>query len=156
MFLQSSFEIIFVIVVVFWRVTDFRFRKEALFVYDVGPGLNDGMNLSLVFGNLRHKFRVSWLLLLAVDRLVEVLILTSILRGALLPIFISFQGWNSRSELLLLLSKVLYQVAKLVYTFSQFSVESLFQSLNLRGVSITTFIFVWFGPAGLLIVIGRP
>ena len=72
MFLQSSLEIIFAIVIVFGRIADFRFRKEALFVDDIGTGMGDGMNLGMIFGNSGGKLRISRLLLLAVDRLIEI------------------------------------------------------------------------------------
>ena len=55
MFLQSSLEIIFAIVIVFGRITDFRFRKESLFVDYIGTGMGDGMNLGVVFGNTGGK-----------------------------------------------------------------------------------------------------
>jgi hypothetical protein len=55
MFLQSSLEIIFAIVIVFGRITDFRLRKESLFVDNIGTGLGDGMNLGVVFGNTSGK-----------------------------------------------------------------------------------------------------
>ena len=72
MFLQSSLEIIFAVVIVFGRITDFRFRKESLFVDDIGTGMGDGMNLGMIFGNSGGKLRISRLLLLAVNRLIEI------------------------------------------------------------------------------------
>jgi len=56
MFLQSSLEIIFVIGVVFREIADFRFRKEALFFVDVGPWMDNRVNLSLVFSHLGWQF----------------------------------------------------------------------------------------------------
>lgn len=55
MFLQSSLEIIFAIVIVFGRITEFRLRKESLFVDDIGTGMGDGMNLGMMFGNTGGK-----------------------------------------------------------------------------------------------------
>jgi len=55
MLLQSSLEIIFAVVIVFGRITDFRLRKESLFVDDIGTRMSDGMNLGVVFGNTGGK-----------------------------------------------------------------------------------------------------
>ena len=55
MFLQSSLEIIFAIVIVFGRIADFRLRKESLLVDDVCTGMGEGMNLTVVFGDTCGK-----------------------------------------------------------------------------------------------------